>query len=440
MPDYGVTENGFYKKDRETILKEMENAAKNLFGDDINLSEKSPLGIILKIISYALALLWFVMEKVYNSWWVSTATEQSLDYVGEYIGISRRPATNATGKVLFKGDANTEIPAGFLIETEGSEIIQFETTESGVIDETGETELGIQAKEAGSSGNVSANTITSIVNPISGLDSVINTDATENGLDRETDFEFRQRYRESVSKTGGSTVDSIRAALLAVESVRTALVIENDTLDIVDNIPPKAIESVVLGGLDNDIAKAIFDSKAGGIEAYGETIVSVEDAAGIEHDIGFTRATEIKIYISLIIETNDEYPLDGDTQIKDQIIAYIGGYSSRGVLQNGIGLNEDIRFSRIVDAIHNVDGVTEVKSLRMGKNDWGTITGISSKISIATREVAETSLDYIEAGSIVSTADSYLNVIENKVAVNRVIISSFVGTIQNDIQTEEVSG
>ena len=388
---------GFQRKSRSEILEDIKNRARNLFGPDVNLAINSPIGIFIELFSWPLSLLWFALEKVYNAFYIDTATGQDLDNLVKNIGIKRILAARAIGEIQFAGDEGTVISKGFLIETDSDPAIQFETTGEVIIDISGFITVGIIAVEGGSIGNMTANTITEIVNPISGLDSATNLEATSGARDRETDAELRQRYKNSVSKPGGSTVDSIRAALLNVEDIRSALVIENDTMAIVDSIPAKAIESVVLGGLDNDIAETIFDAKAGGIQAYGGTIVQITDNAGYNHNVGFTRATKIDIYVTLVIETDpDEFPLDGEAQIKDKIIEYIGGFDSSGSLRFGTDLNENVYYSKIIKAIHDVDGVIEITDLQLGKNGWGIISGISSEIAIGTREVAETHLDYID--------------------------------------------
>ncbi len=400
---------GFQKKSRAEILEDMKARTRNLFGQDVNLAINSPIGIFIELFSWPLSLLWFTLEKIYNAFYIDTSTGQDLDNLAKNIGIKRTLAARAIGEIEFSGDEGTIIPLGFLIETDSDPFIQFETTEEVAIDSSGTAIAGIVAVEAGSIGNVTANTITEIVNPISGLDSTSNLESVQGGRDRETDTELRRRYKSSVSKPGGSTVDSIRAALLDMDDVRSALVIENDTMTDVDNIPPKAVESVVLGGLDDKIAETIFDSKAGGIEAYGETIVQVTDNAGYDHNVGFTRATVVNIYISLTVETDpNKFPLDGEFQIKDKIIEYIGGFDNSEALRFGTDLNENVYYSKIIKAIHDVDGVVEIKDLQIGKNDWGGISGISSEIEIGTREVAETNLEYINIGSIVRAANSYL--------------------------------
>jgi Baseplate J-like protein. len=102
------------------------------------------------------------------------------------------------------------------------------------------------------------------VSGVIGLESDRNVD----GLDRETDRELRERYYLSLAAGGAATIDSIRAAVLKVPGVRTARVFQNPTMEFDDEgRPPKSVEVVVLGGADGDVAQAIHDTIAAGIES-----------------------------------------------------------------------------------------------------------------------------------------------------------------------------
>lgn len=181
MSNFGVNKFGFKKKSREDILKDMEITARNLFGDNINLKDNSPLGLFIKLLSYPLALIWHGLEGVYNSAFINTATDQSLDYLGQYVGIVRREASKAKGVAKFVGEEGFEIPKGFLIETESDPVIQFRTTQSGVISPNNSVEVKIELLDPDEEGNISAHTITSLVDAIAGINKVDNPTATVDG-------------------------------------------------------------------------------------------------------------------------------------------------------------------------------------------------------------------------------------------------------------------
>ena len=383
MPDFGLTGKGLRRKRYADVLESMESRARELFGENVNLSERSPLGLFLRLIAWSIGTVWQVVEDVYNSAFVDTAEGHNLDKVALYIGITRRPATRATGKVTFSGDDGAVIEEGFLVETEDE--IRFETTEEVEIS-AGEAEANVRAVDPGTDGNVPADTITEIVNPIEGLDSVTNEEETEYGRNKETDAELRERYLDSVAKGGASTIDSIRASLLDIDDVRAALVVENNTMDTVDGRPPKSFESYVLDGDAKDIAKTILKTKAAGIQAHGTESETVEDDAGQEHTIGFTYANEVIIEVDITVTTNEEYPEDGDERMVTEIIRYIGGEDEDGEIYAGLSMGEDVIYTQTIKACYRVPGVDDVN---VTINKVGEAAG-TDNISIELTEVAET--------------------------------------------------
>lgn len=76
--------------------------------------------------------------------------------------------------------------------------------------------------------NVPANSITTIVTPVSGLNSVDNLDIGVAGSDVESDIDLRIRRSQSISASGAATIPAIRARLLEIATVTSVTVVEND--------------------------------------------------------------------------------------------------------------------------------------------------------------------------------------------------------------------
>jgi len=355
----GLDSKGFVRARQQDLVSSMNATARSVFGQDVNLSERSPLGMIIKIVSFAMGVVWQLAESVYYSAYKDTAQGYQLDGVGQYIGITRKAASYATGTATFTGVVGTAIPLYFLIQS--ADGVQFWTQTSGTIPAGGTIDLAIQAIELGITGNKASGTIVGITSPLIGLTSVTNATATTGGNDIETDVEFRTRYDNSIAKGGASTVEAIQAELLAVTNVKDAVVTENDTMAIVDSIPPKTIRAMLYGGTDTDIANAIFDTKAAGIQAYGTTIVPITDVNGVIHSIGFSRVAEVPIYVNVVLTKDVElFPPTGNTTIQTAIISYIGGLDEDSTEYFGLGLGDDVVFTKIIGLCHSVSGVIDV--------------------------------------------------------------------------------
>lgn len=386
MAEWGVTDKGFRRKSYQGIIREMEAKAQDLFGPNIDLSSASPLALFLRVIAFGLSLIWMVAERVYYSGYVDTATGQSLDYAVKYAGIARRPASPARRMLVFTGDPGVTIPQGFLVETEQG--IRFATMEVRTIDETGRAEVLAEAVEPGINGNVAPGQITRITNPMPGVSGVTNIDHPRNmdGLNRETDHELRTRYYLSLARGGASTLDSILASVLEVPGVRTARVFHNPTMEVdEEGRPPKSVEVVTLGGADEDIAYAIHRTIAAGIQPYGTVEVPVRDAGGQEQIVRFSRAEVVPIYVRVQVVKNTLYPLDGDDQVRNAVIRYIGGTDTQGQPHNGLGLGADVIWTAVIEAARSVPGVHDLDvTIGTAPDPTGR-----ANIPISDRQVAE---------------------------------------------------
>lgn len=361
-----LTPQGFKRKRYADTLEEVLENARQQFGDDKNLSARSPLGIILRIFSWFLSIMYQLAEKVYYSGYIDTAEGSSLDRLVPFAAIRRRPPERAnTDDFIIAGDPNTVVEAGFLVGREDDFL--YETTETVVLDTDGLATVSIRAVLGGAIGNAQPHTITEVINPIVGVDSVTNPTLVSGGRDQETDPELRERYKLSLSAGGSPTVNGIRASVLGVEGVRTATVVENNTSEVdTDGRPPKSFETYVLGGESEDIAHAIFNRKAAGIEPYGTEEVTLMDDSGNEQLVRFSYSEQIPIYMNLEIQTDASFPLNGHEQIRTNIIQYIGGVDYDGTEYTGLANGQNVIFTRMISIIHQTPGVTDIPVFNVG--------------------------------------------------------------------------
>jgi uncharacterized phage protein gp47/JayE len=204
------------------------------------------------------------------------------------------------------------------------------------------------------------------------------------GADEETDADLRIRREQSLAASGAATIDAIRAAVLAVESVSEAFVFENVT-EVTDpaGVDPHAFEVVIRGPTadDQEVAEAIFDVKAAGIKADGTISKTVTDDQGFDHTISFSRATEIEIYEEITITVNTDpdegpiYPADGDDQVKAALVAS----------GNALGIGRDVIYEKEKCQAFSVSGVLDITDFQLDTS--GPPSG-TSNIPIAVREIA----------------------------------------------------
>ncbi len=379
--DWGLTDAGFRRPTYAELLDALEQKARELFGSKANMTVRSPLGIFLRIFAWMLNLLFSTLEDVYNSRFIDTAVGSSLYNLGRAIGLRLLGAQKAMGYLTFYGDDGVEVPEGYLAETTAG--TQYVTRKAGVIRD-GRVTLPASAAVAGPDGNTAEETIKNITNPKLGIKSVINESAFEGGRNTETDAEFRERYYLSVDFAGGVNIDAIVAEIYErVEAVIAVTGEENDAdFESETGLPPHSFEIVAYGGLDEEIAKAIYRRKAGGVQTFGNTTVSVVTAAGGIHDVHFSRPTPVGVWVKIFnLVTDSKLPLDGIEQIKRAIVQHIG-VNTRG----GLNIGQNVICVTLPTAVLKVPGVVDF-DLQLspdGKNfSW-------KNIEIAAREKAVT--------------------------------------------------
>lgn len=383
---------GFKRRRFQDLYDEIEDKAKEAFGENINTSERSPLGIILRLFAWFLAMIWGTAEDVYNSGYKNTAQGNNLDRLGPYSGVTRILEQWATGTVTISGTPGRTEDAGFQVATETG--IYFETTEPFSVGADGMATVPVEALEPGSNGNVAAGSITIIVNPNPDITAVTNPERTQGGREKETDDEFRDRMDQAVAGGGAASVDAIRGALLRLESVRAAAVIPNYTMQT-DNAgrPPKSFQAYVLGGDDQTIAQTILDNGSAGIEPHGDIVIPVTDLGGYTHTIKFSRAVEVSLQIEVEVSRNDSYPANGDDLIRSALVRYVGGEDG-GSYYNGLNMGAQVVYTRLISAVYSVTGVEDV-DIRVGTG--GTMG--TGNIAIEPFQVAQVSASDIEVTS-----------------------------------------
>jgi len=392
-----LTAAGFKRMRFTDYLPIIEEQAKELFGEDANLSERTPLGKFIRLQAYQRAEDNELAENIYNSRFVDTSEGVALEQNVARALITKKQWKKAVGEIVLKLSKNTPVPAGYIFGTQYG--VKYRTLNEIKALDNGDYRVSVEALEYGIIGNAAVGDVNVIVTPLTGIISVTNTTPFQNGQDEETREQLQDRYYQSLGKLGNRRNESIEARVLdEVEGVRACIVIDNDALEPdADGRPGKSFETIVLGGDPEEIAQKIKEAKAGGIRAYGQEIVQVTDTRGRKHSIGFTYASAVKIYVKALIKKNSNYPLDGDEQVKKQIVQFIGGIIGDAFF-NGLGMNEDVVLARLEAQLFRVEGVLDVK-ISISADGF---VYLEENIEIGFAQVAETDSSKIEVSNLVS--------------------------------------
>jgi len=216
MTEFGITKTGF-------VIKP--------FADIINdLGSTSVLRRILDIASAEDQELWKRMEGLYYSNFVSTASGDALDLLGEDVGLNRRFLfAGGTVNLKLSGEAPGRVynlPIGTLVETDPP-VRRFRTLALvSLSSENKEAKVDIEATSRGSEGNVAASAINKLnptfvqrnLNLGTAQVQVKNDLPTEGGDDLESDASYRDLQLGHPRTLW--TLESVRSAVKSVDGVR----------------------------------------------------------------------------------------------------------------------------------------------------------------------------------------------------------------------------
>ena len=200
----------------------------------------------------------------------------------------------------------------------------------------------------------------------------------------ETDEEYR--YRGKLMQKSG--IGKYTSILMAIKSVR-GVVYEN----IQQNSSPNTTSSgiinngvsiTVMGGNEDAIALAIFNSVSEGIMTSGDIVKTVKDINGFGHEVRFSRPKIKPLQITMSLITYPDFPNNGNARIKQAIVEWF----------NNLNVGEDIHYSRLYQPINSITGFA-VKNLKFGYKG-GTLS--LEDIIINHNEIATISAEDINIG------------------------------------------
>lgn len=350
----GLTEKGYQRRSYDDILNDKILRAKELFGEDIDTSDLTPLGKFIRINAYDQALAEEEAEAIYYSAFPDTASGQSLDRLLIFAGINREPATAATFKVKFSGNPGAAVPVGFLVGTESG--LTYYVTQEATIGDDGTCEATVDCTTAGEIGNENASAISVIVNPDVNILAVEGIGRLSMGQEEESDSVLRVRFKAAIQGAGSCNENAIRAALLRVPTVTSAGIIVNATDEVDENgRQPRSFECYVTGGLDRtqEIAETIFEKKPLGIKTHGSQSAVVQDEGGNDHVIRFSYTEEVVVSVEVSVKTDDKFEATGVEDIQSNVASYI----------DSLGVGTAVIFSSLYGCIYSVAGVKEVLNM-----------------------------------------------------------------------------
>lgn len=373
----GLDYNGFLPKSYEDIKKDVETRL-DVFNPGFDHSPESPDGQLNSIYAVLLTQIWVELGKLYDSYNPNIATGQALRNIGLISGIERDAATYGTASIALDGVNGTQIPAGSeALDADGN---KFTTDFSGSLPFS----TTVTCTMAGPL-PLPAGTISAVGTNIQGWTTVVQAAEGVSGKSAVTESNYRNTRNRTVLRNYVGTVDTIEARLVEL-GIETANIANNTstTTNLPDGTPPLTVHVTVgeTGTVTNtQIADTILNTLSMGTPTYGAITVPVKDSQGVSHDIKFSKAVPVDIFIDLEVTFLDEDIGGAETDIRNALITHI----------NALPAGDDVIWSRLF-ALITPYAKAQVNVLDIGKS---LVTLAPNNVVLDIDEYAD-----IDAGSI----------------------------------------
>lgn len=359
-----ITSTGAVGPSYADILQEFRIIYWSIYGSDAVLDPDSQDGQFLATLAQAVFDCDQSVINVYNSFSPTTARSVGLSNLVKLNGLRRAVPTNSQVPVVVVGTIGTQILDGIVGDSVNLNT-RWALPALVVIPDLGSIEVTATCTTDGAV-VAAPGTITNILTPTSGWQTVNNVDAAEPGQPVESDASLRVRQGQSVALPSLTILDGIYAVVNAVAGVSRLRIYENDDdIPDADGIPDHSIAVVVSGGDVQQVAGAIALKKSPGARTYGTTSIVVFDSKGVPNTIRFFELSSAQLVMQISI-----HPLPGSGYVSTT-----GNLLKQSVVDfvNAFLIGEDSYLSRLYGpaSLGGVDlgatyVVTEILQARVG--------------------------------------------------------------------------
>lgn len=387
MADYEyITANGVIVPDTSELLTTVNDEFKAALGDDVDVSPETVVGQLIAAEVRARSAVLSNNAQLANQINPDRAGGIFLDAIWRLLGGWRDTATATIVRgVTLQGVPGSPIPEGTQARV-GNDGALFELTSAVTLGNDGTTTGIFQSVELGSF-PVGIGELNTIVTPVLGLETVVNTEVSDNGTPEEGDMQARRRRRRTLALQGVALPEAITSGVYDVEGVRSLAFRENYTDEpiTIENVTLKkhSVYVCVDGGTDTDIARALLNKKSLGANWNGETVVEVlEPISTVTYRVAFQRPEEVQIYAEVTIDRGAPYP-DPPQTIRKAIVAYARGEQEN---ERGFTVGGDVSAFELGAAVARVAPRIQITLVRVKRGQDGA--WISGEIPITIAEVA----------------------------------------------------
>jgi uncharacterized phage protein gp47/JayE len=317
------------------IYRQLQNGFWSIYGTDANLDPDSQDGQFIAIFAQAIYDLNQLAIADYNARSPVTAQGAGLSSLVKINGLTRQSPSNSSADVTVVGQTGTVINGGLVGDNAGLNT-QWALPPTVTIPDAGQIVVTATCTTEGAISAAPA-TLTEILTPTLGWQTVTNADSAAIGQPVESDAALRTRQAASTAVSAETVLEAIYGAVDAVPGVSRLAIYENDTdATDVDNLPPHSIAVVTLGGDAQTIANTIAQKKAA-TGTYGTVSELVIDQNGVPLTINFSPLSLVPVRVNVSVRAFPGYSTAIGNSIQAAVAAFI----------NGLDIGEDSYLARL---------------------------------------------------------------------------------------------
>jgi len=345
--------------------------------DDIDWDRDVVWGIARAAFSAQLGQGYDLLQAIIDAMDPNNATGVWLDLLAGLQGVRRLAAAYSQVTVTFTGAAGTIIVAGTEVSGGGADDDARWRTSDDVTVSSGGTVDAVAVCTVTGDISATAGQVDSLVTVVPGVTAVTNAAASSRGRDVETDDQLRRRWFRALAASAAASVNSVRAALLALDFLTSVVVLENDTPSSVTiggvTVLPNSIRAIVYpSALTTDqqatIVQTLYNRVSGGIRTDGTISATVTKSDGFAKTIKYDTATAVSVAIALSVTLETGYSLaDVTTPINTAL----------STLFSSLLIGDALYPMAVYNAVADVPGVADITAYTADPGTGAVSTAIT---------------------------------------------------------------
>lgn len=358
-----INETGIIIPDTAEIKAAVIDAFRAAFGEDIDTDPSTISGLLITMLTEQADGVARNNAEIANQINPRTATGTFLDSLFALSGGQRKADTKSLVKAVdIEGTPGTLVPMGVSIKTPLG--FEFLSVKDVTIGEIGATTVDFESKDFGPI-PCERGHLETVSSGVLGVRLIYNNNGATPGQFKERDSELKRRRKPALARQSMGTNGAISARLSEVKGLKSFVFYDNPNSNPITisgkTIKKNSIWACVDGGEDEDVARALFESKGAGADYTGELEFSIiGEHSPIATDVKFDRAEEINVEIQVTVKRST---IDVERVIPSILLEYASGKLEG---DKSFSVGEDVSPWEIAGAINQRAPEISVRGVKIG--------------------------------------------------------------------------